>query len=126
MGNINQEKNLFTSLPTEIQLKIWRTLGLDDQIMLCKAHHSKSKCPMTECKGHLCQLNPISKLITLSTPPDKPPLACPYCQILVLFKEFGGDCPEGSNPNNPYQYYIRQPKKVPMLFAANNITGDLR
>ena len=126
MAKKNQEKNLFTTLPTEIQLKIWRTLELDDKIMLSKAHHCGSKCPLSNCKPHLCQLNPISKLIKLSTPPDKAPLACPYCQILTLFKEFGGDCPEGSNPNNPFRYYTRQPKKVPMLFLNDKTTGELR
>ena len=126
MANKNQEKNLFTSLPTEIQLKIWRNLELDDKIMLSKAHHSSSQCPLSKCKNHLCQFNPISKLIQLSTPQDKAPLACPYCQILVLFKEFGGECPMGSNPNNPYQYYSPQPKKTPMLFVTDRITGDMR
>ena len=126
MGNSNQENNFFTSLPTEIQLKIWRNLELDDQIMMSKAHHQNSKCPLTVCKGHLCEFNPIAKLIKLATPPNKEPLACPFCQILTLFKEFGGDCPEGSNPNNPYRYYTRQPKKVPMLFRNDQTTGDIR
>ena len=122
----NQETNLFTSLPIEVQLKIWKGLNLDDKIMLSKAHHASSKCPLSTCKLHLCQLNPISTLIKLSTPTEKPPLGCPMCQILVLYKELGGDCPKGSNPNNPYQYYTPQPKKMPMLFKTNQITGDIR
>ena len=118
------ENNYFTSLPPEIQLKIWKQLPLAAKNALSQAHHKK--CRLSKCKAHLCPLNPIKPLIVMTTPIERPFLHCPLCGIILLFKEFGGQCPEGSNPTNPFVYPNRQPLKTQLLYESDETNEHLR